>query len=60
MRVWISITAEILSVTTDLANRHDHFAVAVLKAGGIVGHVPKEVSRLFYFSCYMEAEVHVK
>ena len=47
-RVWTPITAEILSVITDLANRHNHFAVAVLKAGAIVGHVPKEVSRVFY------------
>ena len=47
--VWTPITAEIPSVTTDLANRHDRFVVAVLKAGAIVGHVPREVSRLFYF-----------
>ena len=48
-RVWTPIIGEILSVAIDSANRHDRFAVAVLKAGAIVGHIPKEVSRLFYF-----------
>ena len=39
-RIWTPTIAEILSVNTDPTNRHDRFAIAVLKAGAIVGHVP--------------------
>ena len=47
--IWPPTAAEILSVNFDPANRHDRFAIAVLKAGAIVGHVPREVSRIFFF-----------
>ena len=48
-RIWTPTTGEILSVNSDPANRHDRFARAVLKVGAIVGHVPREVSRIFQF-----------
>lgn len=48
-RIWTPTITEILSVNFDPANRHDHFTIAVLKAGAVVGHVPREVSRIFYF-----------
>ena len=38
-RSWTSPTAGILSVNTNSTNRHDYFAITVLKAGAIVGHV---------------------
>ena len=47
-RIWIPTVTEILSVNFDPANRHNRFAIAVLKAGAIVGHVPREFSRIFY------------
>ncbi len=30
-------------------NDQDQYAVAVLKAGTIVGHIPRDLSRIFYF-----------
>ena len=50
-RIWTPTIAEILSVNTDPTNRHDRFAIAVLKAGAIVGHVPREVNRIFH--CFL-------
>ena len=49
-RIWTPTTAEILSVNTDPTNSHDRFAITVLKAGAIVGHVPRKVNRIFTFS----------
>ena len=48
-RIWTPIIAEIFSVNTDPTNRHDRFAMGVLKADIIVGHVPQEVSRILHF-----------
>ena len=48
-RIWTPTTAEILSLNTDPTNRHDRFAIAVLKAGAIVGHVPRKLNRNFHF-----------
>ena len=48
-RILAPTAAEILSVNFDPAIKHNRFAIAVLKAGTFVGHVPQEVSRIFYF-----------
>ena len=40
---------EVLSLKQEPENCHDNFAVAVIKNGKVVGHVPKTVSRAVYF-----------
>ena len=40
---------KVLLVNLDPANGHDCFAMAVLKAGAVIGHVPRKVSWIFHF-----------
>ena len=49
---WTPIIGEDLCVQIEEPNTFDRFAVAVLKDGVIVGHVPRELARLtcWYFS----------
>ena len=42
--VWTPVTGEVLSCARETVNLHDHFAVKVLRAGVIVGHLPKKIS----------------
>ena len=48
-RVWTAAVVEVLSLKQEPKNCHDNFAVAVIKNGKVVGHVPKTVSRAVYF-----------
>ena len=41
--VWTPVTGEVLSCARETVNLHDHFAVKVLRAGVIVGHLPKKI-----------------
>ena len=48
--VWTPRVGEILRIGKEAGNTHDRRAVAVLKADGtIVGHVPREFSRVFWY-----------
>lgn len=47
--IWTPYAGELLSVQEELDNEHDSYAVSVQKDGIIVGHVPREVSRIFMF-----------
>ena len=48
--VWRPIVGERLLVTNEVGNAHDRRAVSVQKEGQIVGHVPRQISRIiFYF-----------
>ena len=47
--VWTPIVGEILVVDQEPSNPHDPHAVAVLKNTDIVGHVPRDISRIFSF-----------
>ena len=46
---WTPFAGEVLSVNEEDGNEHDPYAVCVLKNEMTVGHVPREVSRIFYF-----------
>ena len=47
--IWTPRTGEILLVRKEAGNVHDRRAVALLKSDGtVVGHVPREVSRIFW------------
>ena len=39
---------ELLQIFHETNNRHDRHALAVFKEGIIVGHVPREMSRIFW------------
>ena len=47
--IWTPVVGDILCVNEETSNEHDDFAVCVRKEGTIVGHVPVEYSRIFYF-----------
>ena len=47
--VWTPRIGEILQVARYTDNHHDRFAVGVFKEDTIVGHVPREYSRMFYY-----------
>lgn len=40
-QVWSATEGETLSCTRERSNREDCFAVAVMKGGDIVGHIPR-------------------
>ena len=44
--VWTPSIGEVLSTTKERRNGHDRFAVAVTQDGTVVGHVPREFSKV--------------
>uniref|UniRef100_A0A1X7VJY3 HIRAN domain-containing protein n=1 Tax=Amphimedon queenslandica TaxID=400682 RepID=A0A1X7VJY3_AMPQE len=60
-RVWTPVFGEILSATRKEDNSFDKHAVAILKDGLIVGHLPKEFSRVSSYFLLQEGqmEAHV-
>ena len=42
--VWAATDREILQCRRETSNRFDPFAVAVIKDGAVVGHVPRKLS----------------
>ena len=47
--IWSPRTGEILEAARERGNRHDRHAVSLLKADVIVGHVPRQLSRVLFF-----------
>ena len=47
--VWTPIINKVLPVKRELTNDFDRFAVAVLKGGEVVGHVPRTLSKTSSF-----------
>ena len=45
---WDPYVGEVLVLEREVANVHDVHAVAIMKEDGVVGHVPKELSRIFW------------
>ena len=53
--VWTPEVGEVLQVRTEDGNEHDEHAVAVVKDGLIVGHVPpRSMSRVCWFFLFEE------
>ena len=46
---WTPAVGEVLALKRQPDNSHDKFAVAVIKNGRIVGHIPKSMSRAVSF-----------
>ena len=55
--VWTPVSGEELAVTPEVKNSHDRYVVAVLKNGEVVGHIPRELSRTFYFFLKHSGEI---
>ena len=47
--IWTPFIGEVLRAETEEGNEEDRYAVAVLNGGVIVGHVPRNFSKTFYF-----------
>ena len=47
---WTPSLGESLSLKSESGNSHDRFAISVLKDEHIVGHVPREVSQIFFYT----------
>ena len=52
---WSPYIGEELPVQREVSNIHDYFAVAVLKNGNTVGHVPREISRVCWYFLHTES-----
>ena len=51
--VWSPYTGESLTLQREDGNTHDRHAVCLLKDNRVVGHVPRDLSRVFwYFLCH--------
>ena len=44
--VWTPLNDKMLRVVLEITNEHDEYAVAITKGGCIVGHIPREISRI--------------
>ena len=47
--IWTPFIGEVLHVEQEAHNDEDCFAVAIIKTGKIVGHVPREISCLVWY-----------
>ena len=47
--IWTPIVGETLSLISGDTNEHDVYAVGLVKDDVIVGHAPREVSKIFHF-----------
>lgn len=47
--VWSPVIGEELPLSPEDSNEHDDHAVAVLKGGDVIGHIPRSISRIAWF-----------
>jgi len=47
--IWTPLIGEILFCDREEGNSEDSFAISVIKDGNIVGHVPREASRIVWY-----------
>ena len=47
--IWTPSIGETLPLDADDGNDHDAYAVGIFKDSTLVGHAPREVSRIFYY-----------
>ena len=47
--IWTPYIGEVLPAAVEDGNEEDQYAVAVCKGGIVVGHTPRELSRILYF-----------
>ena len=56
-KVWMPSVGEVLLLVKEEGNEHNCFAVSVMKDGFIVGHAPRELSKLFTHFLNHEGEI---
>ena len=44
--IWEAAFGEVLQCQRERTNRHDPYAVAVVKDGNVIGHVPRKLSAI--------------
>ena len=63
---WVPALNEVLSTKREIHNRHDCYAIAVMKrlpgslSDSVVGHLPREISRYTYYIIVHGASVSCK
>ena len=58
--VWIHFIGKTLSLRIEDGNEQDSLAVAVIKNDNIVGHTPRQFSRVFYFFLNHDGTIHAE
>ena len=58
--VWTPSIGESLSQALESGNSHDRFAVSLVKDERVVGHVPREVSRIFFYFMQCHGTISVE
>ena len=48
-QIWRPLVGEELATEPEPGNSEDSFAVSVVKAGVVVGHLPRQHSRIFWY-----------
>ena len=56
-KVWMPSVGEVLLLVKEEGNEHNCFAVSVMKDGFIIGHAPRELSKLFTHFLNHEGEI---
>ena len=47
--VWAATVGEVLACRREPSNASDRYAIAVLKRGSIIGHLPRKISKVCLF-----------
>ena len=55
--VWTPVLGELLYTEQELGNPEDRYAVSVLKSSTIVGHIPREISKLCWMFMNRSGEI---
>ena len=56
--VWTPVLGELLYTEQKLGNPEDRYAVSVLKLSTVVGHIPREISKLCWMFINRSGKIH--
>ena len=58
--IWSPVLGEELSTQQEPGNPEDRYAVAVMRSGSIVGHIPREISKTCFHFISHDGEIGCK
>ena len=58
--IWTPVIGEKLSTQQEHGNPEDLYAVAIMKSGTIIGHIPREISKTCFFFINRDGEIMCK
>ena len=58
--LWTPSIGESLSLALESGNSHNRFTVSLVKDERVVGHVPREVSRIFFYFMQCHGTISVE